>query len=522
MINLTDGHTHALFENIAFATVPGVLLFILLLLLIHSITITRKQSEKLTLQAFELELQQRAMDAHTMVNFSDSSGRITYANDLLLHATGYCAEDLIGHTFLEKLTDGPSEDYRNIKAAISKGMPWSGESSIRRKDGSHFWTRTTIMPMVDAKGQLQRTIALRTDITESKAKQAELSSRSMLDRLQDKVYVFTTDTLELAYVNRRALELQGWNPTELPGKWLGDTDDNFDESAFRMRIAPMLRGDVGSINYESTERGVPVDISLQVEECFDGKSRCIAVVRDISMRKRAEQARAEFVATVSHELRSPLTSIKGALRLVTSGAVGAVSEKSNSMLGVALRNVDRLILLINDILDLEKLDADKMEMRLARTDLASLIEDAVLGNAGYGQEFSVTFQTTGTQDPVLLNVDRDRMVQVLTNLLSNAAKFSPKGSVVKVELIETDNWAQISVKDNGIGIPVDEQERVFERFVQAKYNDTLQRNGTGLGLALAKSIVEKHGGTIGLSSRVGFGTTFLVELPKDSRTQQAA
>jgi signal transduction histidine kinase len=206
----------------------------------------------------------------------------------------------------------------------------------------------------------------------------------------------------------------------------------------------------------------------------------------------------------------------GALKLITAGAFGAMPEKPSALLDVALRNVDRVVLMINDLLDLEKLDAGKMEITLEPTDLSAVIEEAVAANTSYAEELGVSFRCSGTERPRMIDGNHARMIQVLNNLLSNAAKFSRPGGVVEVELRDRADGLQVLVKDTGVGIPKEAHARLFERFAQAGAPVHAGRRGSGLGLSIAKAIVEHHGGAIRFTSEVGVGTTFWIDLPKQS------
>jgi two-component system, OmpR family, sensor histidine kinase VicK len=500
----------------------GVFATFALLLVRRSVKITHEQSEIMTLQSQELEMQRMAIELHAMVNISDANGNIVYVNQRFIDSVGYQREELIGRKLADFLAPEMRAKISTLRSFLQSGQPWTGETKITRKDGTFLWTRSTIVPSLDAKGQIIRTISLRTDITASKIQQAEIQTRMMMDGMSDQVYQFEPDTLALRYVNKRGLQFQGWQEHEAAGKRLHDTTSDFDESKFRERVAPLLSGEIASLSYESMLNGVPVDICLQMEMCFDRKSRFIAVVRDITRRRELEEAKAQFVSTVSHELRSPLTSIMGSLKLLSSGALGELPKKHTALLSVAMRNVDRLILLINDLLDMEKLDAGKMDIQIAPVDLSALLEDAVKANSGLGDELKVTFRTICTDRPLVVGASRDRLMQVLTNLMSNAAKFSRPGSVVDLELSETDDMATIAVRDKGVGIPKEAQVTLFERFVQVDSSQHGRQRGTGLGLSICKSIVEKHGGTIRLFSEVGSGTTFCVDLPKDRPIMIAA
>ncbi len=243
------------------------------------------------------------------------------------------------------------------------------------------------------------------------------------------------------------------------------------------------------------------------------ESLVIGLIRDITERKRVEQAKSEFLSTVNHELRTPLTSISGALTLVNSGALGALPDKSKNMLTIAQRNCERLGFLINDLLDMEKLIAGKMQFDRKIEALAQLIETSVESNLTYAIQRNVAIDITETIDNAKLYVDSQRFMQIMSNLLSNAIKYSPDGKSVEVCVTRHNGIARIAVKDFGSGIPDEFKNKVFEKFSQADSSDTRKVGGTGLGLAITRELVQRMGGTIGFESEVGKGSCFYFDMP---------
>lgn len=506
------------------ATVVAIVLLIVILaaVMMRSSARQRRQNRTIRLQESELSLQRRAAELHAMVHITRADGRITYVNENLMHTTGFDADEILGKSACDVLLDQPGE-AEQMMAALSRGDVWTGESRLRRRNGGILWTHATCLPQLDGKGQLRKAITVHTDITESKLRQQEGPLRAMFDRLQDEVYIFTVNGLQMRYMNKTARASLGWDGVNYQNRHLSETTSDFDERDFMKRAAPLIAGETGAVIYESTLMGRPVEINLQIDESMVGEARFISVVRDISQRKEVEQARAAFVATVTHELRAPMTSIKGAMKLVASGATGPIPEKPSQMIDLALRNVDRLLVLINDLLDLEKLDNAETEIRRDPVDLGELVKEAIEHNMGYAEEYGVRFALLpGMPGGLRVCGDRDRLMQVLTNLMSNAAKFSEVGGVVEVGLEDRDEDARILVIDHGIGIPEDAQSRLFERFVQAETTEHKKRKGTGLGLSIVKTIVERHGGRVSFVSAPGQGTTFVIDLPKVEREMSCA
>lgn len=245
-------------------------------------------------------------------------------------------------------------------------------------------------------------------------------------------------------------------------------------------------------------------------------TRMVGLIQDITERKRLERMKDEFISSVSHELRTPLTSIKGSLGLLVGGVAGKVSDEAMKMLQIAFDNSDRLLVLINDLLDMDKIQAGKLELHQETLQLSSLINKALSMNQGYADKFKVQLQCRQEVLPELeFYGDEHRLLQVLSNLLSNAIKFSPEDEVVTLAAAVEEKVLRISVSDNGPGIPKAFQAHIFKPFSQADSSDTRQRGGTGLGLVISKRLIEMHGGSIGFDSNPGEGTTFYIIMSLD-------
>ncbi|MFT6675978.1 MAG: signal transduction histidine kinase [Sulfitobacter sp.] len=229
--------------------------------------------------------------------------------------------------------------------------------------------------------------------------------------------------------------------------------------------------------------------------------------------QRSNAMKSQFVSTISHELRTPLTSIRGSVDLVLSGRLGEISPKIENMLGVGKRNTDRLLSLVNDILDFSILEAGQLALNKERVSASQILQDALEMNAPYAGSSKLKLLAHPIPDAFDVMVDQRRIQQVLSNLISNAIKFSGKGEVVELSARIKDGYGVFSVKDHGNGISKEYWPRLFERFTQEDSADTRQAGGTGLGLAISKGIVENHDGTLDFATQMGTGTTFSFKIP---------
>jgi PAS domain S-box-containing protein len=348
------------------------------------------------------------------------------------------------------------------------------------------------------------------------AKQQQL----ILDAAGDGIVGMNADGL-VTFANPAASRMTGYTPEELAGRDLhtmvhhtraGGDPYPVEECPIH---ASLLDGTIhhcdADVYWRKDGSSFAVEYTSTPIVEAAGIGGVVVVFRDVHERREVERVKDEFTSVVSHELRTPLTSIRGSLGLLESGVVGPLTDRAQRMIQIAVQNTDRLVRLINDILDLERLDSDTLHLRESPCDAAQLIAratDAMLPAA-------VAADVTLTVDaaPTIFQADEDRLIQTLANLISNAVKFTPAGGTVQITTERHSDEILFSVRDSGRGIAPDKLESIFERFQQIDSSDSRQTGGTGLGLAICRSIVEHHGGRIWASSLAGEGSTFSFVVP---------
>ncbi len=530
--NAQEGTTSTILAFAALALLGCALLGVLVLL-VHRDRRERQRAER-ALQAqqslYELLLQAQS-DLGVGVIVANGS-HILYANDAFGAITGYSAVELRAMVSpLDLITAEERVAYIDQARRFAQGEDISPvfETTMTHQGGQE----------VAVQGALQRTmfegqpalIVLMQDVTaRKKADDALNYERYLLDTLMDNV----PDSIYFKDRENRFIRISTAIATALhladPREAIGKSDADF----FSADLAAASSKD----EQEIIRTGISILAKEEREVWPDGHETWVlttkmplrdrhgavigtfGVSHDITARKKIERMKNEFVSTVSHELRTPLTSIRGSLGLIAGGVVGTISPQAKALIDIAYSNSERLVRLINDILDIEKIESGKMAFDLQPQELMPLVEQALAANAGYAAHLGVHYVLAQAVPGAQVNVDTDRLIQVLTNLLSNAAKFSPLGAAVELAVTRTDAMLQVAVTDHGPGIPDEFRSRIFQKFAQADSSDTRQKGGTGLGLSICKAIVEHHGGEIGFSTTGP--TTFYFTLPDQDESLRLA
>jgi PAS domain S-box-containing protein len=384
-----------------------------------------------------------------------------------------------------------------LLSAMLLGWSLRVEQTSRRRARSLAATNLALSQQSDAREKAEETLH---------------QLAAIVEHSNDAIFATTLEGTILTW-NAGAERLYGYSQEEMRGQQVSLVQAG--PASFHA-LHRVTRGErvqqVETVNV--TKDGRRIDVALTISPMLDRKGQVIGtstIARDITEQKQLEQMKDDFVGTVSHELRTPLTAIKGFIELVADGEAGPLSEAQREFLQIASRNTDRLGNLINDLLDVNRIEAQHLEIRNEPTSLVSVLNDVAATFGPMAETKGLEFRAQIDPIPVVVG-DPPRLVQVFSNLVSNAIKYTPKGEVGLRARVNQD-WAEICVYDTGIGLSLDEQARLFTKFFRGGNRVVTQSGGTGLGLVIVKAIVEKHHGTVEVESRPGEGTRFRVRLP---------
>lgn len=434
------------------------------------------------------------------------------------------------------------EDIAETEAALLRTVAEKSQAErdfrIVTQQGEVRHIHSAEMVVLDAEGQSTNVIGINMDVTERKLTVDTLQRISALQRAildSANFSIISTDTAGTIRVfNASAQRMLGYSEQEMVGQLTPAVLHAPEEVAARARVLSLELGDEIAPGFETLiakarlgqvdenewtyirKDGSRFPVLLSVTALRDDTGTVygfLGVGYDLTERKRLDRMQREFVSTVSHELRTPLTAIRGALGLIAGEVVGKLPPKAKDMTLIAMNNADRLVRLINDILDIEKIEAGKLQFHMQAVELSDLIQETVAANKAYALKYEIKVVVAASLPRIEVNGDRDRLIQVLTNLLSNACKFSPAGAEVRIDMAIQMNMVRISVKDAGHGIPENFKSQIFQKFCQADSSDTREKGGTGLGLNISRAIVEQHGGHIDFESTLQGGTCFWFSLP---------
>lgn len=367
--------------------------------------------------------------------------------------------------------------------------------------------------------ELTREIQERVRVEEG-LRQGEHRIRAVVDNVLDGI-ITINDLGIVESMNRAAERIFGYGAREIVGQHfkmlMPEAERDEYDDYLKRHIGIANKGRMIGFGLEiagQRKDGTVFPMELGMSEMWHERGRLfIGIVRDITERKRAERMKSDFLSVVSHELRTPLTSVLGSLELLGEGVAGDLSERGRSLLGMARSNIERLVRLIGDILDMDDIHSGKMRLECRRVELATLAERAVESSHAYAAGLGVRLRIERRHPNLYVYADEQRMLQVLHHLLSNAVKFSPPLGLVQVTVERVRGGVHVSVVDQGPGIPVEVRPRLFQAFAPTDSRRPHPRSGVGLGLSIAKAIIDKHGGRIGFEPGET-GARFYFELPE--------
>ena len=506
-----------------------LLLLGLLAWMVYLITYYEKKRALVELQLKDSEAMGRIIteDLAESVITTGHDDIVVDANVAALKLFGYEKSDLMGRDVSELMPEHLRSVYKASTAALrarpeSFRLPDREMRSIR-KDGSEILIKVSFGD-VHIGGQ-RLFMAFMHDITERKRiTEALLASEKQLRQITDTVPALIASldiNQRFIFHNKACEEVFGMSFNQIHGRTLAEVIGPKTYEFVQDKAEEALRGYV--VHYERVQsmphgqfRDYAITYFPRYGEGQD-ESKVIGFYTlgtDITELKRIDRMKSEFVSTVSHELRTPLTSIRGSLGLIAGGVVGELPEAVKTLVDIAKNNCERLIRLINDILDSEKIESGKMRMDLKNVDIKQVVRQALVASEGYAAQHRVRVQLQASDEPMQVCIDNDRMTQVLINLLSNAVKFSSSGSTVDVRVLRGTQGIRVEVADHGLGIPDDFRNHIFQKFSQADSSDARKKGGSGLGLSISKTLIEKMGGHISFTSALNVGSTFFFEVPE--------
>ncbi|MBE9537098.1 MAG: PAS domain S-box protein [Proteobacteria bacterium] len=478
---------------------------------------------------------------------TDTEGNIEYVNPCFAEVTGYTVEEAIGQNPRILKSDKQSDEYyKELWDTISSGQEWRGELCNKKKNGELYWELSSISPVRGVGGNIINYIAVKEDITERKKaeeelRQSEVQFRQVVEK--SPVPMAITD-LEgnIEHFNSKFIELFGWTTDDVrtPEEWWDAAypDEEYRKTvqtaweeageealASGTEIEPQQwnltckNGDVREVVFRMVPIGADRTV-IAMNDITESKKAEIELQKAKEMAEAASRAKSEFLANMSHELRTPLNAILGFSEMMKMGVTGELTDKQMEYTEDIYTSGAHLLSLINDILDLSKIEAAGMEFEHADVDLRSLVESSVLFVKEKMTNKRLKLVTEIEDNLQTLYADEMRIKQVLLNLLSNAAKFAPECGTVSIHALRVKGencgdreFAEIAIEDTGEGIRSEDIPKLFEPFKQLDSSYSKKHQGTGLGLVISKKIVESHGGKIWIESTWGKGCRFIFTVP---------
>ncbi|MFZ2252822.1 MAG: ATP-binding protein [Minisyncoccia bacterium] len=515
---------------------------------------------------------------YSLVSITDSTGKFQYVNDFFCKVSQYKREELIGqHSRILKSDHHSASFYENMWKTIQRGDMWRGEIKNKTKNGSTYWADFSIAPILDKDGKIvnyiavsflitekkvieeqlnEKAIALESVITQMKERETELENikkatlnilddleeeknaveRRVVERTEEIVHekeklhqvtknmndgAILLDTKgDVIFVNERVYELIGIkNEDRQPLLSLDFLFNYFKSADLKKYFKKCIDGETFHIHEVEVDKKIYELFfhCLEYTQTSNQSDGCFILISDITDRKLLERSKSELVAIASHQLRTPLTAMRGNVEMLIDESYGAMNKGQHELLEDIEISTKRLITMVNDMLDITKIEQGKLDMICEPVNIKDLIDSICIDLADYAKRHLFTIETLIPEN-IVAHGDKLRMRQVFQNLIDNAIKYSRNPGKLSIIVRIDRTYVEIMLKDNGIGIPKNEQSKLFDRFYRASNTANTATSGSGLGLYIVQSIVGQLGGTIRFESEENVGTTFFVNLPKNEIT----
>jgi len=494
-------------------------------LIVSGQDVTDQRQMELALLSSEARYKEMVENSLGFVFTCSMDGRLTSLNSFTAETLGFRADALVGRAVTDLLDAGGMATFQDCLRTLATRDEWQGALPLRRSDGIYrriaFRSRRMELP-----GERPFVLAHGIDVTEQhEAEQAlHVATRQrelILESVGDGIYGIDLEG-KLTFINVAGARELGYTPEELTGRDVHEVihHSHVDGTPYSRSASPILQAlrmnepirMRDEVFWRKDGTAIPIEYSAS-PLMEDGRiSGMVVAFQDVSERRRLEKMKDEFISTVSHELRTPLTSLRASLGLISSGSLDKRPEKQRQMVELAIGNCDRLIRLVNDILDFDRVGKGKLPLNRQPVEAVDLLRRAADIAHTAASQAHISFRIDA--QPVQVMADEERLLQVLSELVTNAIKFSPADTQIRLTAQPCgENEVCFTVEDQGRGIAPEKVEHIFDRFQQGDASDSRALGGTGLGLALCRSIVEQHGGRMWAESTLGKGSSFQFKVP---------